>query len=278
MRHNLAKLNLKSGIFCITSSLLFGLVINSRAEAAIFNVESLLKDAYQNANPVSVWGPVGENFKFLKSTADTGGKYTVADTIVPPGVGPLPHIHRWEDEWFAVIDGTVQIQMGEDYYAPGEIPGINAPKEKVYTINAGPGTLLYGPRDHVHGYRNTGTTSARMLTVWAPSGIENLFKETGLPVTDPSKPPPFDPQRIALFNATGPKYGIDFSSSFDQYVGSVDNNVPADMLDDDHADELVALLSNNATPVPESSYSLGALAFAAFVAISILKRKYKPVS
>lgn len=229
-----------SAVFCIISSLLFSLGINSRAEAHDLRLQTgVNKDTFikttgiddfvpssPDTNYESLW-VAGVRTDFIATGEDTGGRYTLAQFYVPPQAAVPPHIHRREDEWFYVIDGDLSIQM-EDH-----------------TINGTSGTLLYGPKDHVHSFANLGTKPATMLSLWTPSGIEGLFREVGDPVTptDPFTPP--RPPDIPRLLAVAPKYGLEF----------------------------VAPVVNNPTPVPEASSALGVLAFGAFCAILILKGK-----
>jgi mannose-6-phosphate isomerase-like protein (cupin superfamily) len=74
---------------------------------------------------------------------------------LPPGPG---HIHTREDESWYVIEGELLFDVGDD------------------TIKAGPGTLVYAPRDVPHGYRVT-KVPARYLMMFTPAGIEPLFAE-----------------------------------------------------------------------------------------------------
>lgn len=274
---------MKSAIFCVTSSLLFGLVMNSRAEAAGFSLPPDIKlPADQDYHWVSF--PAGETNNFTLNTADTNGRYTLSDAVIPPGAGPEPHIHHREGEWFYVEEGDLDIGMGDNTYTEGQTPGVNAPKDHLHIYHATPGTLLYGRVDQLHFFKNNGTTPAKMLSVWAPSGIEVFFYKTGEIIKDPSALPPNngnDPARLAKWKATAPMYGLDFSDNIEQYADSVDYNVDPAMIADNHADELISLLRD--TPqivqaVPESSSPLGLLAFGAFGAISMLKRKYKQIS
>src|SRR5271155_1590589 len=53
-------------------------------------------------------GIVGDTYTILLSGADTGGRYTLIDMHVPPGGGPPPHRHDFE-EMFSVLDGEVQV-------------------------------------------------------------------------------------------------------------------------------------------------------------------------
>lgn len=236
-------------------------------------------DIKVNPNPSRVLFAEGEQISFLKTTQDTGGLYALMEIIIPPGGGPPPHIHHNLDEWFYFIDPGFTLYMGHETYPEGAIPGINAPKAHLHAVNANPGTLFYGPRGHVHSHTNTGTTPARELIIARPSGrLDEWFQLGGVPITDPSNLPPLDFSKLLLALLVAPDYGLTISSSFGEFVDHVDSDFPDEMVKDNHADELLALLSNNAQPVPEPSSVSGVLAFSVFCAISILKRKHKSVS
>ena len=49
-------------------------------------------------------GLVGDTYTILVTGRDTEGKYTLIDMHVPPGGGPPPHRHDFE-EMFTVLDG-----------------------------------------------------------------------------------------------------------------------------------------------------------------------------
>ena len=51
---------------------------------------------------------VGDTYTILVSGEDTAGKYTLIDMHVPPGGGPPPHRHDFE-EMFTVLDGEVRV-------------------------------------------------------------------------------------------------------------------------------------------------------------------------
>jgi uncharacterized cupin superfamily protein len=103
---------------------------------------------------------------------------------VPPGGGPPPHRHDFE-EMFSVLEGEVEVTFrGEKLIArAGE------------TINV--------PANSPHGFRNVGDGPARLLCLCAPAGQDEFFTLVGQPVatrTDP--PPPLDPAGQAAFIAT----------------------------------------------------------------------------
>jgi mannose-6-phosphate isomerase-like protein (cupin superfamily) len=51
---------------------------------------------------------------FLKTSEETDGEYTLIEFEVGPGDGPLPHYHRSYDEHFEVIEGTLEVLVGEE--------------------------------------------------------------------------------------------------------------------------------------------------------------------
>jgi quercetin dioxygenase-like cupin family protein len=53
-------------------------------------------------------GLVGDTYTILVAGQDTDGKYTLIDMHVPPGGGPPPHRHDFE-EMFTVLDGEVRV-------------------------------------------------------------------------------------------------------------------------------------------------------------------------
>ena len=75
-------------------------------------------------------GVVGDTYTILLTGADTAGRYTLIDMHVPPGGGPPPHRHDFE-EMFSVLDGVVLLTFrGEQLVArAGETVNVpaNAP-------------------------------------------------------------------------------------------------------------------------------------------------------
>jgi quercetin dioxygenase-like cupin family protein len=73
-------------------------------------------------------GLVGDTYTILVTGEDTAGKYTLIDMHVPPGGGPPPHRHDFE-EMFTVLDGEVQVTFrGETLVArAGETFTLSSP-------------------------------------------------------------------------------------------------------------------------------------------------------
>jgi quercetin dioxygenase-like cupin family protein len=135
---------------------------------------------------------VGDLYTILASGEDTGGAYALIHAEVPPGGGPPPHIHRREDEAFFILEGEVGVHVdGRD-------------------ITATVGTWVSLARGSLHTFRNAGTTTAKMLIVVTPSGLERYFAEVGQEVTDRSAaPPPVTPADIEKLLAIAPRYGME---------------------------------------------------------------------
>lgn len=128
-------------------------------------------------------GLVGDTYTILIGGEDTNGTYTLIDMHVPPGGGPPPHRHDFE-EMFSVLEGSVEVTFR------GE------------TLTARAGDTINVPANSPHGFRNVGDRPARLLCLCAPAGQDEFFALVGQPVptrTDP--PPPLDPAAQAAFIA-----------------------------------------------------------------------------
>jgi quercetin dioxygenase-like cupin family protein len=137
-------------------------------------------------------GP-GDSYRFLVTGTETGGAYFAMEALVPPGGGPPPHIHRNEDETFYVVEGHVEILLGDD------------------VVTAGAGDFVNVPRGEVHRFHNAGDTTMRMILTFTPAGIEKFFEETLERALDPTQPPPDNVDEVAArYAAAAPKYGLEF--------------------------------------------------------------------
>jgi len=135
---------------------------------------------------------VTDELMTLKASGeDTGGAYSLADSMVPPQGGPPPHIHHREDEAFWVLEGELEVSVGENRF------------------RAGTGSFVHLPRGVLHSYQNVGTAPARFLTLMVPAGLERFFEEVGKPGTDLSSQPPFEEEDIDRLLAVAPNYGVE---------------------------------------------------------------------
>ncbi len=116
-------------------------------------------------------GVVGDTYTILLSGMDTAGRFTLIDMHVPPGGGPPPHRHDFE-ETFILLDGELQATFR------GEKRIVRAGE----TVNI--------PANAPHQFHNASSKPVRMLCICSPAGQEEFFKEVGTPVATRTTPPP----------------------------------------------------------------------------------------
>jgi len=119
-------------------------------------------------------GLVGDTYTILVSGSDTNGTYTLIDMHVPPGGGPPPHRHDFE-EMFTVLDSEVEVTFRGD------------------SLTARAGETINVPANSPHAFRNLGDAPARLLCLCAPAGQDEFFALVGQAVaTRTEAPPPLD--------------------------------------------------------------------------------------
>ncbi len=102
------------------------------------------------------------------SSEQTGGQFALIEIQENESETPL-HVHHREDEAFWVIEGDIQFEVGGK------------------TIEAGPGSFLFGPRGVPHRYK-VRKGPARMLYLFTPGGFENLLRATSEPAAEARLP------------------------------------------------------------------------------------------
>jgi quercetin dioxygenase-like cupin family protein len=137
-------------------------------------------------------GLVGDTYTILVAGNDTAGRYCLIDMHVPPGGGPPPHRHDFE-EMFSVLEGEIEVTF----------------RGKKTIIRAG--ETINIPANAPHQFQNKGGQPVRLLCLCSPAGQEEFFKEVGVAVaTRTTSPPPLDEKAEAAFvakvKALAPKY------------------------------------------------------------------------
>jgi quercetin dioxygenase-like cupin family protein len=137
-------------------------------------------------------GLVGDTYTITVSGDDTGGRFCVVDMHVPPGGGPPPHRHDFE-EAFILLEGEIEATF----------------RGNKSVVRAGDTVNI--PANAPHQFRNVSTKPARMLCICSPAGQENFFREVGTPVaTRTTAAPKLDEKQQAEFIqkvvALAPKY------------------------------------------------------------------------
>jgi quercetin dioxygenase-like cupin family protein len=137
-------------------------------------------------------GLVGDTYTILLSGRDTAERFCLIDMHIPPGGGPPPHRHDFE-ETFIVLDGEMEATFR----------GMKS------TVKAG--ETIHIPANAPHQFHNASDQPVRLLCICSPAGQENFFAEVGVPVATRTTPPPkLDPAAQAEFKAKAealaPKY------------------------------------------------------------------------
>ncbi len=98
--------------------------------------------------------------RFMIDGERTGGNFSLVEHPLPPrALGAPVHTHHNEDEYSYVLEGRVGVQLGEE------------------VLEAGPGELIFKPREVAHAFWNAGDEPARLLEIISPAGFENYFRE-----------------------------------------------------------------------------------------------------
>ena len=89
---------------------------------------------------------------------DTGGAFASLVAEFDPGQGPPPHFHHDHEEYFFVLEGEFELTVGDQ------------------TAIAGPGSMVFVPRETVHAFKYMGTTKGKLLEWGLPGGQERYFE------------------------------------------------------------------------------------------------------
>jgi quercetin dioxygenase-like cupin family protein len=102
-----------------------------------------------------VWNILGHTY-YLKSVCATSFCF---ETYDPPGTFVPPHIHPTQDEFIYVLEGQLDLQLGEAQ------------------VKAQPGDLVRMPQGIPHAYYNNGVTPTRALFWVSPARkLKELFE------------------------------------------------------------------------------------------------------
>jgi quercetin dioxygenase-like cupin family protein len=137
-------------------------------------------------------GVVGDTYTILLRGKDTAGRYCLIDMHVPPGGGPPPHRHDFEES-FTVLAGEIEATF----------------RGKTSTVRAG--EVINIPANAPHKFQNRSNEAARLLCLCSPAGQEEFFLEIGVAVptrtTPPPKPGPAEQEALkAKLASLAPKY------------------------------------------------------------------------
>jgi quercetin dioxygenase-like cupin family protein len=139
---------------------------------------------------------VGDTYTVLLSGEQTAGRFAMLDMLIPPGGGPPPHRHDFE-ECFRVLEGSLEVRLRD-------LPPVR--------LEAGESANI--PANAPHSFRNPAEVPVRLLCTVAPSGLERYFAEFGDPVPTRTSPAPQlsdaeRQERLQQAIAKAPEYGME---------------------------------------------------------------------
>jgi mannose-6-phosphate isomerase-like protein (cupin superfamily) len=133
------------------------------------------------ATSTRVLGPADGKAGFLGSIGvrlmvdgeTTSGGFSLVEHPMSARALAAPlHRHHREDEYSYVIEGRMGALLGDD------------------VLEAGPGDLVFKPRNEWHTFWNAGEEPCRILEIIAPAGFDRFFSELvdlgGVTATDPA--------------------------------------------------------------------------------------------
>jgi len=114
---------------------------------------------------------VSDTYTVLLSGDDTNGRYCLIDMHIPPGGGPPPHRHDFEES-FTLLEGEIEATF----------------RGEKSTVRIG--ETLSIPANAPHSFTNASKGNVRLLCLCAPAGQEEFFAQVGVPVATRNTPPP----------------------------------------------------------------------------------------
>jgi mannose-6-phosphate isomerase-like protein (cupin superfamily) len=102
--------------------------------------------------------PFGLDMDVLLTTEATGGATSVIVAWHKPGEGPPDHVHYKQEEILFIIEGLYEMTVGDKI------------------AQAGPGSIVFIPRNVVHRFKNVGFVTGRMLGWSLPGGQDRYLK------------------------------------------------------------------------------------------------------
>jgi quercetin dioxygenase-like cupin family protein len=125
--------------------------------------------------------------------AQTGGRFSLIDCVLPRNVPVPPHLHTDQDETFYVLEGELSFNIDG----------------KART--ARPGDVLFIQRGTPHEFTTSSATPARYLFLHSPGGLDEFVRVSSEPAQSATLPPPPPTQtreQIKAFVALMARYGM----------------------------------------------------------------------
>jgi mannose-6-phosphate isomerase-like protein (cupin superfamily) len=126
--------------------------------------------------------------RWMIDGAEAGERFSLVEHPMSPRALAAPlHRHTREDEYSYVLQGRMGALLGEE------------------VVEAGPGDLVFKPREQWHTFWNAGDEPCRILEIIAPAGFERFFRE----LDAMGGPIQADPEELEALNT---RYGLEMQA------------------------------------------------------------------
>jgi quercetin dioxygenase-like cupin family protein len=178
--------------------------MNDSSDPTIQSVSSIPPDdssrnlvlARSNDQGLPHIGLVGDTYTILLAGKETAGRFCLIDMHIPPGGGPPPHRHNFEES-FIILEGEIDATF------------------RGVTSVARAGETVHIPANAPHQFQNKSDRSARLLCICSPAGQEEFFAQVGVLVaTRTTAPPKLDEKAEAVFRAKAAALARNYGTEF----------------------------------------------------------------
>src|SRR6476660_6489882 len=98
--------------------------------------------------------------RFMVDGVEAENRFSLVEHPMSPRALAAPlHLHTREDEYSFVLQGRMGALLGDE------------------VVEAGPGDLVFKPRNQWHTFWNAGEEPCRILEIISPAGFERFFRE-----------------------------------------------------------------------------------------------------
>jgi mannose-6-phosphate isomerase-like protein (cupin superfamily) len=98
--------------------------------------------------------------RFMIDGAEAEQRFSLVEHSMSPRALAAPlHLHTREDEYSYVLEGRMGALLGDE------------------VVEAGPGDLVFKPRNQWHSFWNASDEPTRILEIISPAGFEHFFRE-----------------------------------------------------------------------------------------------------
>jgi mannose-6-phosphate isomerase-like protein (cupin superfamily) len=98
--------------------------------------------------------------RFMVDGSEAGERFSLVEHPMSPRALAAPlHRHTREDEYSYILEGRMGALLGDE------------------VVEAGPGDLVFKPRNQWHTFWNAGDEPCRILEIISPAGFEDFFAE-----------------------------------------------------------------------------------------------------